>query len=75
MATVQSVLAALKSKAKEGTRKIFSRHGMPYERVLGVNVADMKPIAKSIQGQQALAMDLYDTGVMEAMYVAWLVAD
>jgi len=75
VATAASVLAALKGKAKENTRKIFSRHGMAYERILGVNIADIKPIAKSIKGQQALAVELFGTGVMEAMYLAGLVAD
>ncbi len=75
MRPVETVMATLRSKAKEGTRKLFSRHGMPYERILGVNVADLKPIAKSIKGQQSLAMELYETGVMEAMYLAGMVAD
>lgn len=75
MPTLTSVIATLRSKGKENTRKIYARHGMPLERVLGVSTADMKLIAKTIKGQQALALELYATGIMEAMYLAGMVAD
>jgi 3-methyladenine DNA glycosylase AlkD len=75
MPTVQSVLAELKSKGSEKTRQIYSRHGMAPDRVYGVSVADLKVIAKSIRGHQYLACDLLATGVMDAMYLAGLVAD
>ena len=75
MPTVTSVLAELKSKGKEQTRKIYSRHGMDPERVLGVSTADLKVIAKTIKGQQPLACELYSTGIMDAMYLAGMVAD
>jgi 3-methyladenine DNA glycosylase AlkD len=74
MPTAQSIVSDLKSKGKESTRKIYARHGMPFERVLGVSVPGMKAIAKAIKGQQALAEELYATGVMEAMYLAGMVA-
>jgi 3-methyladenine DNA glycosylase AlkD len=67
-------MADLKSKGKESARKIYARHGMAPERVYGVSVADLKVIAKTIKGQQALAVELYATGKMEAMYLAGMVA-
>jgi len=72
--SLTSILAQLKSKGSEKTRAIYARHGMSPERVLGVSVADLKVIAKTIKGQQALACDLYSTGIMDAMYLAGLVA-
>jgi 3-methyladenine DNA glycosylase AlkD len=75
MTTVASIMATLKSKGKEQTRKIYARHGMDEKRVLGVSVADLKLIAKSIKGQQNLACQLYETGMMDAMYLAGMVAD
>ena len=75
MPTVASILATLKSKGREQTRKIYSKHGMAPELLYGVSVADMKEIAKTIRGDQALACDLLSTGKMEAMYLAGLVAD
>ena len=75
MPTAATVMSELKKKGKEQARKIYARHGMDPERVYGVSVADMKVIAKTIKGQQALACELYETGVMDAMYLAGIVAD
>jgi len=73
--TVDAIMATLKKKGKENTRKIYSRHGMPIERVYGASTADIKAIAKTIRGEQALAYELFDTGIMEGMYLAGMVAD
>jgi 3-methyladenine DNA glycosylase AlkD len=75
MPTKDSILAELKSKGKESARKIYARHGMAADRVYGVSTADMKLIAKTIKKQQALALELYATGIMDAMYLAGMVAD
>jgi len=75
MPTVASIMAALRSKGTEQFRKIYSRHGMDPKRVLGVSTADLKLIAKTIKGQQDLACQLYETGIMDAMYLAGMVAD
>lgn len=74
MPTVASILAELKSKGTEKARATYVRHGMETERCFGVSVADLKLIAKTIKGQQALATELYATGKMEAMYLAGMVA-
>jgi 3-methyladenine DNA glycosylase AlkD len=75
MPTLQSVMADLKAKGKENYRAIYVRHGHAVERTLGVSNADLKVIAKTIKGQQALALELYETGIMDAMYLAGIVAD
>jgi len=75
MPTVASIMAELKKKGKESTRKIYARHGMATENMYGVSVADLKVIAKTIKGQQALACELYETGNLDAMYLAGMVAD
>ncbi len=74
MSTVGSVMDSLKAKSSEKTRTIFVRHGGPANRILGVSVADLKVIAKGLKGQQALACELYETGYMESMYLAGMVA-
>lgn len=74
MATAKSVLAELKAKGSEKTRATYVRHGMAAERVLGVSVAELKLVAKKIKGEQSLAMELYTSGMMEAMYLAGMVA-
>lgn len=75
MATVATIIVELKKKGKEQTRKIYARHGMNADRVYGVSVADLKLIAKTIKGQQDLACNLFETGNMDAMYLAGMVAD
>jgi 3-methyladenine DNA glycosylase AlkD len=75
MPTVISVMAELKKKGSENTRSMYARHGMATERMFGVSMADLKVIAKTIKGQQALACELYETGNLDAMYLAGMVAD
>jgi 3-methyladenine DNA glycosylase AlkD len=68
------VLTELKKKGKEQTRKTYARHGIDIP-MFGVSVADLKTIAKKIKGEQELALELYDTGNYDAMYLAGIVAD
>ncbi|MDB4614630.1 DNA alkylation repair protein [bacterium] len=74
MKTVKQVLNALKKKGSEQTRKTFARHGAP-DDMFGVKVADLKVIAKSLKGNQDLALELYDTGNCDAQYLAGMIAD
>ncbi len=75
MAKAVSVMAELKKKGTEKTRKIYARHGMATDNMFGVSMADLKIIAKTIKGQQNLACELYRTGNLDAMYLAGMVAD
>jgi len=75
MPTLTSVMAELKKKGSEKTRKIYARHGMATDNMFGVSVADLKVIAKTMKGQQALACELYATGNLDAMYLAGMVAN
>lgn len=72
--TLDETMQLLASKGSEQTRKTLMRHGAP-ETLFGVKIGDMKPIVKQIKGDQELAMQLYDTGNSDAMYLAGLVAD
>lgn len=75
MADLQSIMAQLKKKGRDKTRAIYAKHGLPADRTFGVSVADLKTVAKTIKGQQALACELYATGNVDAMYLAGMVAD
>lgn len=55
-------------------KKVFTNHGATGQ-CFGVRVADMKVIGKQIKNNQQLALELYDTGVIDAQYLAGLVAD
>jgi 3-methyladenine DNA glycosylase AlkD len=75
MPTAASVMADLKKKGTDKMRRMYVRHGMAAGNAFGVSMADLKLIAKSIKGQQALACELYETGNLDAMYLAGMVAD
>ncbi|HZN37258.1 MAG TPA: DNA alkylation repair protein [Planctomycetota bacterium] len=67
-------MAALKKAGNAQTKKTWLEHGATGE-LFGVKIADMKVIAKKIKGRQDLALELYATGNLDAMYLAGLVAD
>src|SRR6266403_5571363 len=72
--TAKDIVAELKKLGTEQTKKMWLTHGAQ-EPCLGVKVEDMKKIQKRIKMDYRLALDLYDTGVYDAMYLAGLIAD
>ncbi len=68
------VMSELESMGSEQTRKILSRHGAP-ANFFGVKVGDMKKIVKKVKKDQALALQLFETGNGDAMYLAALISD
>ncbi|HMI52873.1 MAG TPA: DNA alkylation repair protein [Candidatus Saccharimonadales bacterium] len=75
MATVASIMAELKKRGRAGTRRIYARHGMATDNMYGVSIADLKIIFRKIKGDQELALALFATGNVDAMYLAGMVAD
>ncbi|MEZ6115816.1 MAG: DNA alkylation repair protein [Pirellulaceae bacterium] len=71
---LQEVMSELESFGSAQTVKIYRNHGAQGD-MFGVKVGDLKKILKKIKGNQALAMELWDTGNSDAMYLAALVAD
>ncbi|MBA3849619.1 MAG: DNA alkylation repair protein [Opitutus sp.] len=71
---LKDVMLALEARSSEPTRRILLKHGAR-EPFFGVNIADMKLIAKRLKGDQALALELYATGNGDAQYLAGMVAD
>jgi 3-methyladenine DNA glycosylase AlkD len=72
--TAKELLAELKKLGTEQTKKTLLRHGAR-EPFFGVKVADLKVIQKRIKKDYQLALDLFDTGNSDAMYLAGLIAD
>ena len=68
------IIKELKSSGSPGIKKVFVNHGAR-EPFYGVKIEDLKKIGKKIKGNHELAMELYDTGISDAMYLAGLVAD
>jgi 3-methyladenine DNA glycosylase AlkD len=70
----KDVMAQLKKFGSAQTKKTLVRHGAK-EPFFGVKVADLKVLQKKIKTDHALALELYDTGNTDAMYLAGLIAD
>ncbi|MEQ6855834.1 DNA alkylation repair protein [Lysinibacillus capsici] len=68
------VMQELEALGKERTKKIYMSNGA-HEPLFGVATGAMKPIAKKIKIDQALAEELYATGNYDAMYFAGIIAD
>ena len=72
--TADEIVTELKALGREGYKKILLNHGVR-EPVFGVKIEDLKKIQKRVKKNYRLALDLYDTGVYDAMYLAGLIAD
>jgi 3-methyladenine DNA glycosylase AlkD len=70
----QTVMQELEALGKERSKKMYISNGA-HEPVFGVATGAMKPIAKKIKKDQALAEELYATGNYDAMYFAGVIAD
>lgn len=72
--TAADILKQLKPLAKDSYKKVILNHDIK-EPVLGVSVAELKKFQKRIKKDYRLALDLYDTGIYDAQYLAGLIAD
>ena len=72
--TAKELVKELEPLGSEGYRKVLRNHGVP-EPMFGVKVEDLKKIQKRVKKDHLLAIDLYDTGIYDARYLAGLVAD
>lgn len=72
--TRDEIVAELAERGSETTRKVLMKHGAK-EPIYGVKIEDLKKIQKRIKKDHALALELYDTGISDAMYLAGLIAD
>jgi 3-methyladenine DNA glycosylase AlkD len=73
--TAKQILDELKPLGAESyKRMLFKNYGVK-EPCFGVKIGDLKKIQKRIKKDYQLALDLYDTGNYDAMYLAGLIAD
>jgi hypothetical protein len=72
--TFDEAMAALAAAGTEQTRKTYLRHGAS-EPLFGVKFGDLRPLAKKIGTDHALAEQLWDSGNTDARLLACMVAD
>ena len=75
MTTLDEVLDKLNEKAKSDQLEEMARFGIVGDQRMGVSVPDMRKMAKDIGKDHQLALDLWETGIPEAMIVAGMVAE
>src|SRR4051812_46404052 len=72
--TAEALVEQLKPLGKDSYKKVLLNHGIK-EPLFGVKIEDLKKIQKRVKKDYQLALDLYDTGIYDAMYLAGLIAD
>jgi len=72
--TANEILAEIKPLGSDSYKRVIFNHGVK-EPCFGVKISDLQKIVKRIKRDYQLALDLYDTGVYDAMYLAGLIAD
>jgi hypothetical protein len=68
------ILAQLENMGNEGTARVLRNHGA-HDPCLGVKIGDTKPLQKNLKKNYSLSLELYDSGVYDAMYLAGLIAE
>jgi 3-methyladenine DNA glycosylase AlkD len=72
--TAAKIVAQLKPLGSDTYKKVLRNHGVG-EPLFGVKIEELKKFQKRIKKDYQLALDLYDTGIYDAMYLAGLIAD
>jgi hypothetical protein len=72
--TAKEILAELKPLGSDGYKRVMVNHGAK-EPFFGVKISELQKIVKRIKRDYRLALELYDTGNYDAMYLAGLIAD
>ena len=72
--TAKEILDEIQPLGRDSYKKVMFNHGVQ-EPFFGVAISELKKIQKRIKKDYQLALDLYDTGIYDAMYLAGLIAD
>ena len=72
--TAKEILEEIRPLGSDSYKRVMFNHGIK-EPCFGVKISDLQKIVKRIKKDYQLALDLYDTGVYDAMYLAGLIAD
>ena len=73
MVSVKEVIKKLEAKARGDQLEGMARFGMTLERRLGVSIPDMREISRELGKDHRLAVQLWETGILEARIVAAMV--
>lgn len=72
--SAEEIIAELKGLGSESIKRVLLKHGAK-EPFFGVKIEYLKKIQKRIKQNHELALELYSTGISDAMYLAGLIVD
>ena len=72
--TADEIVKQLRPLGTDSYKRVMLNHGAR-EPLFGVKIDDLKKIQKKVKKDYQLALDLFDTGIYDAMYLAGLIAD
>lgn len=72
--TANDILEELRALGRDGYKRVLLNHGVA-EPCFGVKIEELQKIRKRIRRDYRLALELYDSGVYDARYLAGLIAD
>ncbi len=72
--TAEQIVSEIEPLGTEGYRRILRNHGVTGP-LFGVKIEELKKYEKAIKKDYQLALDLFDTGIYDALYLAGLIAD
>ena len=72
--TAKEIVEQLRPLGSDTYKEVLRNHGVG-EPLIGVKVEELKKFQKRIKKDYQLALDLFDTGIYDAMYLAGLIAD
>jgi len=72
--TASEILDKLKSLENPSAKNLLLKHGAK-EPFYGVKIEELKKIQKVVKKDYKLSLELYDSGISDAMYLAGLIAD
>ena len=72
--TSSEILQQLEALGQDSIKKVLLKHDIR-EPLFGVKVEELKKIQKKIKNGYSLSLELYKTGVYDAMYLAGLIAE
>jgi hypothetical protein len=72
--TAKQILDEIRPLGSDSYKRVIFNHGVK-EPCFGVKISELQKIVKRVKKDYQLALDLYDTGIYDAMYLAGLIAD
>jgi 3-methyladenine DNA glycosylase AlkD len=72
--TAAEIVKQLQALGRNSYKKVLLNHGIQ-EPAFGVKIEELKKIQRRIKKDYRLAIDLFETGIYDAQYLAGLIAD